>query len=79
MHWDTKLSRPLTLKGGKRLDTLSDVRRLFLDRFASVTHGEALEYAGELLLTAAATGEPTDIAAATDRIELVLRRERLIR
>ena len=64
------------LKNSECLETLSDVRSLFLDRFASVTHSAALDYAGELLLTTAATSERTDIAAATDQIELVLKRER---
>ena len=78
MPWDKKLSRPLMLKNGERLETLSDVRSLFLERFATVTHNAALAYAGELLLKAAETGKRTDIVAATDQIELVLRRERLM-
>jgi hypothetical protein len=78
MLWNAKLSRPLMLKNGERLETLGDVRSLFLDRFASVTHSAVLDYAGELLLTAAATGERTDIVAATDQIELALMRERLL-
>jgi hypothetical protein len=39
ISWDKKLSRPLVLKDGKRLETLSDVRAAFLDRFA---HGRWL-------------------------------------
>jgi hypothetical protein len=78
MPWDKKLSRPLMLKNGERLETLSDVRSLFLERFATVTHNAALAYAGELLLKAAETRKRTDIVAATDQIELVLRRERLM-
>jgi hypothetical protein len=78
MPWDKKLSRPLVLKNRERLETLSDVRSLFIERFATVTHNAALAYAGELLLKAAETGKRTDIAAATDQIELVLRRERVM-
>jgi hypothetical protein len=78
MHWDKPLSRPLMLKNGERLETLSDVRDLILERFISVTHSAALVYAGELLLEAAKMGEPTDIAAATDEIELVLMQKRLM-
>jgi hypothetical protein len=78
MPWDKKLSRPLMLKNGERLETLSDVRSLFLERFATVTHNAALAYAGELLLKAAETGKRADIVAATDQIERVLRRERLM-
>jgi hypothetical protein len=78
MPWDKKLSRPLMLKNGERLETLSDVRSLFLERFATVTHNAALAYAGELLLKAAETGKRTDLVTATDQIELVLRKERLM-
>jgi hypothetical protein len=79
MPWEKKLSRPLILKNGERLETLSDVRSLFLERFATVTHNAALAYAGELLLKAAETGKRADIAAATDQVDLVLRRERVIK
>jgi hypothetical protein len=78
MPWTKKLSRPLVLKDSTRLETLSDVRALFLDRFATVTHSAPLAYAGELLLKAAETGKRADIAAATDQIERVLRSTRLI-
>jgi hypothetical protein len=76
--WDQNLSRPLLLKDGRRLETLRDVRRLFLERFATVTHNAVIAYAGELLLKAAATGKWTDIAAATDQVERVLIQERLM-
>ena len=78
MSWDKKLSRPLVLKDGERLETLSDARDLILERFISVTHSVALVHAGELLLEAAETGERADIAAATDQIELVLMQKRLM-
>jgi hypothetical protein len=78
MPWTKKLSRPLVLKDGTTLKTLSDVRSLFLDRFATVTHNAALAHAGELLLKAAKTGKRADIAAATEQIERVLRSTRLI-
>jgi hypothetical protein len=50
VSWDKKLSRPLVLKDGARLETLSDARALFLDRFSSITHSDPIAYAGELLL-----------------------------
>ena len=78
MYWDKKLSRPLMLKNGERLEALSDVRDLILERFISVTQSMALVHAGELLLEAAKTGEPADIAIATDQIELVLMQRRLM-
>ena len=66
------------LKTGERIETLSDVRDLILERFISVTESVALVHAGELLLEAAKTGEPADIAIATDQIELVLMQRRLM-
>ena len=66
------------LKNGERLETLSDVRDLILERFISVTQSVALVHAGELLLEAAKTGELADIAAATDQIELILTQKRLM-
>jgi hypothetical protein len=78
MSWDVKLSRSLQLKSGKRLKTLSDVRALFLDRFANITHSPAIAHAGELLLVAAQTGELADIEAATDQIERALITQRLM-
>jgi hypothetical protein len=79
MPWDKKLSRPLVLKDGKSLETLSDVRGLFLDRFTNVTHSASLAHAAELLIKAAETGKRGDIAAATDQIELVLMNARMMR
>jgi hypothetical protein len=66
------------LKGGRRLETLRDARKLFLERFTNLTHHAAVAHAGELLLKAAATGRWPDIVAATDQIELVLVRARLM-
>jgi hypothetical protein len=79
MPWNKKLSRPLVLKDGQRLETLNDVRNLFLERFATITHSAPLAYAGELLLNAASTGEPGDIEAATEQIERALINQRLMR
>lgn len=78
MFWRKKLSRRLTLSDGTQLKNLADARRLFLDRFASVTHSASLAHAGELLLKAAETGEKSDVEAATDQIERTLTSMRLI-
>jgi hypothetical protein len=78
MPWDKKLSRPLVLKDGARLEILSDVRALFLDRFSTITHSDPIAYAGELLLRAAETGKRADIEAATEQIERVLRSNRMM-
>ncbi len=77
MPWNDKLSRKLVLKDGNTLKRLSDVRALFLDRFANITHSPPLAYAGILLLKAGETGERADIEAATDQVELVLRMRKL--
>jgi hypothetical protein len=78
MPWTKKLSRPLVLNDSTRLETLSDVRDLILDRFTTVTHNAVLAHAGALLLKAAATGNRADIEAATDQTERALRSMRLI-
>jgi hypothetical protein len=78
MSWNKKLSRPLVLKGGARLETLSDVRALFLDRFSNIIQSAPIARAGELLLKAAETGKRADIAAATEQVELALRHNRLM-
>jgi hypothetical protein len=78
MSWRMKLTKPLTLSDGTILKTLNDARKCFLDRFAGVTHNDALAYAGALLLTAAETGEPADIEAATRQIERTLSAMRLM-
>jgi hypothetical protein len=78
MSWTNKLSRPLVLKDDTRLETLSDVRDLILDRLTTVTHNAVLAHAGALLLKAAITGNRADIQAATDQTERALRNMRLI-
>jgi hypothetical protein len=78
MSWNKKLSRPLALKDGTVIKTLSDTRSVILERFSTVTHSEALAHAGQLLLKAAETGKRADIEAAPDQIERVLRSRRLL-
>lgn len=77
MSWNKKLSRPLLLKDGERLKTLSDARNLLIERFSNITHSEPLARAGELLLKAAETGKRADIEAATEQLERLLRAARL--
>jgi hypothetical protein len=79
MPWNKRLSRPLVLKDGARLETLSDVRALFLDRFSTITHSDPIAYAGELLLRAAETGKRADIEAATEQIERALMHVKMMR
>jgi len=72
-HWNKALSRPLDLTGGPggTLRSLQEARDLFTLHFASRTRIELA--AIERLRHAAETGKATDIEAATDRIEAVLR------
>ena len=61
MAWTQKLTRPLVLRDGRQLVTLSDVRAVFIDRFSTVTRSEPIAYSGKLLLDAARTGRRADI------------------
>jgi hypothetical protein len=78
MSWKKKLTRPLALRDGTVIKTLSGARAVILERFSTVTHSEALAHTGRLLLTAAETGKRADIEAATDQLERVLRARRLM-
>jgi hypothetical protein len=76
--WNKNLSRPLVLKDGQRLETLSDVRGLFINHFPNLKQGAPLAHASVLLLKAAETGQRADIEAATEQIERVLRSNRIM-
>ena len=74
MSWTNPLARELVLTDGRVLRTLHDVRDVFASgRFDGVTKSPPLEYALDLLMLAAETGEPTDIDAATAQIARVLK------
>lgn len=53
---------------------MPDARDVFTSTaFSSFKHSPPLEHALDLLLKAGETGEPDDIAAATDQIAIALR------
>jgi len=79
MPWSARLSRPLTLKSGQTLCTLRDAGEcLSGDRFRGVTASAPLAHAAELLMIAARSGDPEDVAAATDQVEIVLQAWRVM-
>jgi hypothetical protein len=49
------------------------------DRFANLTHSEAMEHAIELLMEAAESGAPRDIRAATEQVWRFLQGQRSLR
>ena len=65
--WLSKLARPLVVKGGPVLLTLSDVRAFMLDRLPEWHHRRSRQLTAELLLTAAK--DPGEIEACTQQIE----------
>jgi hypothetical protein len=80
MPWNKPLAYEVHLRDGRVLRTLHDLRDVFAsDRFASITHWSALEYALYLLLRAADTGFESDIEAATDQACVVFRLQGMMR
>ena len=79
-NFQRNLTRTITLRDGSKLVTLRDAANVLLYVFGSVnTRSAALDHASRrLLLTAAESGKRSDIAAATDQIEHVLRVRRLL-
>ena len=72
-HWSAKLTRPLTLKSGVTLVTLSDARDCLAVHFEAVAGSAALSRALELMFKAAETGAFVDRKAATDHLAIVLK------
>lgn len=72
MAWDSKLPRPIVLKDGRKLVTLSDLRAVVVT-FSGVIRDDALERGLELLLKAGESGKKKDIKAAADQLVIVLR------
>jgi len=78
VDWTLPLTRPLPLKGGRRLQTLWDAAELITRRFGNVSQDAVLEHAVRLILCAAETGTEDDLRIATDQIALVLQLHQLI-
>ena len=74
-----KLAHPIVLRDSNTLITLRDAANVLLYVFGSENmRSDALDHASRLLLTAAESGKRADIKAATQQIERVLRRRRLV-
>ncbi len=72
-HWSAKLTRPLSLKSGDKLVTLSDARDYLIRYFETAAQKATLARGIELLFKAAETGSFLDRKAATDHIAIVLK------
>ena len=77
LHWDKPLRGAIVLKDGRELSTLRDLAE-FVASLPRTSKDGPLEYLLELLLSAADTGKPKDIAAAASQMEIVLRVRALI-
>jgi hypothetical protein len=71
--WSARLTRPIHLKTGRRLVTLSDARACLIAHFDKVVRSAPIAHAIELLFRAAETNGLTDRRAATAQLEIVLR------
>ena len=69
-RWQARLSRPLTLRDGKKLETLADARRLILALSESDQERNAWQHAAALLIEAAESGG--DVSAATTQVRIAL-------
>ena len=79
-NFQRNLTRTITLRDGNKLVTLRDAANVLLYVLGTVsTQSSALDHASRrLLLTAAESGKRSDIAAATDQVERVLRARKLL-
>ena len=69
--WQSKLSRPISLKTGTKLETLADARAFILDMLPESDHDRSSwQHAIELLIEAAERGG--SIEATTEQIERAL-------
>ena len=71
-HWSKRLAERVKLASGCELVASRDAGEFLLSNFRGVTVDGVLEHAGELLLTAAATGRRQDIEAAIAQTEILV-------
>lgn len=76
MPWSAPLSKPLTLRDGKKLETLADARRLILTLPDGDQERNAWQKAAELLMAAADGG---DVDAATEQVAAALFMQAMVR
>jgi hypothetical protein len=67
MPWTKKFWHPIVLKDGRTITTLAEARAFMVDLHAMHSGAGYWQYAAELLLKAAASGERADIDAAADQ------------
>lgn len=72
MPWDTKLSRTLTLRDGRELETLRDGADAIARYFQGVRKHDYLEGTIEALMKAERTARRADVADATRRLVVLL-------
>jgi hypothetical protein len=76
--WDMPLARELILSDGRKLVTMRDAVRLFVDRFESVEDAPPVRRALELLMKAGDSGSPHEVEAASEQVAHVLRVWRMV-
>lgn len=82
MAWSNRLSRPIAIKGAKRLLTLRDaagfVQASFKPGGQFRSSSQVLNATIEELIAAAESGDPGDIDIATAQVETLLSHEGLV-
>lgn len=69
---DRKLARIIALEDGTTLRTIDDAAKAIEKRYPPSLQWAPLQYAQQLLITAANTGKRADIKAATDQLAMLL-------
>jgi hypothetical protein len=69
---DRRLSRIITLEDGTKLRTIDDAAKAIERLYPPSLQWDPLTHAMRLLATAAETGNPKDMDAATDQLAMVL-------
>jgi hypothetical protein len=77
MAWTRKLTPPVELEDGRRLETLADVRELMLSMSESHLRNGHWVYAGQLLM-AAATDKGVSMHDVQQQLAVALKAEGLI-
>lgn len=78
MPWSSPLTTPITLKDGRTLRTLRDACDMLVGLNDRSQANPWCQYAAELLLAAAETGEPKAIEDATVQTRRALGREGML-
>jgi hypothetical protein len=76
--WERKFADPVTLRDGRVLKTLSEAREVMLGLRREVQRHAYWQYAAELLLKAAESGDRKSIQEARDQLSRALGQEELL-